>query len=118
MSLAYYLLAKYEPIRSLPAASILAMAYTEIGDPFENPSRIFKITNLTDAALFISFDGVTDHDIVGANSFTLYDYCSDRSEQGGTLEQAAGTQVWVREESTPATTGTVYVTTIYASNNI
>lgn len=110
-------LVRFEDLRSASAGTIAgAASYHAVGAVFANPARILKITNLTDANLIISFDGVADKDIVAAQSYCLYDYCSDKTDQAGTLEQQANTnRVYVRYESTLPTTGNVYVTLIYAS---
>lgn len=109
-------LVRYEPLRSLSAASIAAApTYHAIGSVFVNPVRLLKITNVTDANMIVSFNGVDDMDIVVAQSYCLYDYCSDRANQAGVLEQSANTRIYIRYESALPTVGNVYVTLIYAS---
>lgn len=110
---------RYEPRRSLGYVAIIAggAMYVPIGTAFANPPRMLKLTNLTDADLDVSFDGITDEDIVAAGQAWIYDYCSNASEQAGNLEQAAQTFLYVRVngESAAPTKKSVYVTLIYAS---
>src|SRR5574337_251097 len=95
---------RYEPLRSLGFASISG-SYAGVGTPFANPIRLLKVTNLTDAALLVSFDGVVDNDIVAANGFYLYDYSTNKADQAGFLEQPLGTRLYVKQESSAATMG-------------
>ena len=53
---------RYEPIRTMAFGAITA-AYQPVGTPLENPARILKIKNATDVVLYVSFDGVHDHEI-------------------------------------------------------
>ena len=106
---------RYETLRSLGFASISG-TYAAVGTAFANPVRILKITNTTDAALIISFDGVNNMDIVAAKSAWIHDYCSNKSINGGELDQSVGDRVWVKQVTAP-TVGTVYVTVIYASQS-
>jgi hypothetical protein len=105
---------RYEPLRSLGFASISAI-YASVGLPFSNPVRILKVTNLTDATMLVSLNGVDDHDIVPANGFFLYDYASNKANAAGLLEQPQGDRMYVKAESTLPTSGNIYVTVVYAS---
>lgn len=105
---------RFEPLRSLAFGSISG-TYAGIGAPFSHPVRLIHVTNLTDADLFISFNGTDDHAVVSNNGFFLYDYSSNKSDQCGFLEQASGERVYAREIDGSPTEGSVYVTVIYAS---
>jgi hypothetical protein len=107
---------RYEPLRSLAFGGISG-TYAAIGTTFANPVRILKITNLTDANLLISFDGVTDRDIIPANTIEVLDYGSNKADTGGQLDQSVGDRVYVKQSGGAATSGSVYVTVIYASAN-
>jgi hypothetical protein len=105
---------EFEDLRSLAFGGISG-TYAAVGLPFANPIRLLKISNFTDANLLISFNGIDNKDVVAANGFCLYDYCSNRAEQAGYLDQPAGKRLYVKQESGAATSGSVYVTVIYAS---
>ena len=60
--------------------------------------------------MYISTDGVTDHDIVPANTFVLYDVGTNKSTPVPSLELPP-TQFFAAGE---AGTGLVYVVTLYA----
>lgn len=106
----------YEPLRSLDYVDISA-DYAAVGTPFANPVRSLLVDNGTDANMIVSFDGTTDHMFVAANSGRVLDYCSNRNSMGGNLEQSAGVQVYVRQESASPSSGIFYATVIYASQN-
>ena len=106
---------RFENLRILYAGSVSVFVPTAVGLPFANPVRMLKITNLTDANLLISFNGVDFHDVVTERGFCLYDYGSNKADQPGFLEQALGDRLYVQAITAAPTTGAVYVTVIYAS---
>jgi len=101
-----------EPVRSLAFGSIDA-GYTGIGTEINNPVRILRIQNLTDALLWFSYDGVNDHEALAPNSFLLLDITANKSRDHG-YYLAEGTRVYVRRNDVPAS-GSVYVTVYYGS---
>lgn len=105
---------RYENLRTIDFGDILT-TYVLVGAPFQNPVRMMKIVNETDQGIFISFDGIDDKDYVPATSGQIYDYCSNKADSAGSLEQSAYTRIYVRSAATP-TSGSVYVTIIYASD--
>jgi len=114
MSLSSSIRIRYETLRSLAFGGISG-AYAPVGTSFAHPVRILKVTNLTDANLLISFNGIDNMDVVAAQASYVYDYASNKNDMGGSLEQPQGDRLYVKQESTAATSGSVYVTIIYAS---
>lgn len=106
---------RYEPIRSM-AFGLITAAYQPVGTPLENPVRILKIKNATDVILFISFDGVNDHEIEFASKGDVNDYGANRSPNSDLLELSAGTTIYVRAANAGAlpVSGSIYITAIYA----
>ena len=103
-----------EPIRSLGFAAIAAV-YMGIGTHIDNPVRILRIQNLTNAMLFFSYDGEHDHEVLAANSFLLLDITANKTrEQGYFL--AEGTRIHVKQIGVP-TEGSVYVTVYYGDKD-
>lgn len=105
---------RYEPLRSMSSIDVSA-DYQGVGLPFANPVRILKVTNLTNENILVSLNGIDDHDIVAANGFFLYDYCTNRSSSGGLLEQPQGDRIYVKAENSLPSIGNLYVTIVYAS---
>ena len=105
---------RYEPLRSIAFGAISGV-YASVGLPFSNPVRILKVTNLTNANILVSLNGIDDHDVVTANGFFLYDYASNKAQAAGLLEQPQGDRIYVKAESGVPTLGNLYVTIVYAS---
>lgn len=105
---------RYENLRSIAFGGISGV-YAGVGAAFANPVRLLKITNVTDADIIISFDGVNDKDIVASNTAWIHDYGSNKADTGGALDQSQGERVYVRQASAAPTVGSVYVTVIYAA---
>lgn len=105
-----------EELRSLAFGSVGA-SYAAIGSPLENPALNYKISNLTDANILVSFDGLTNHDVVAANGFVLYDVQSNHGK-GAALALRKGSQVYIKRESAAPTTGNVYLTVFYGSTEV
>lgn len=105
--------AQFDTLRSLGYASIGA-SYVIVGTTFSQPVRGIKVVNTSNANLIVSYDGLNDNDVVTANGGYVYDYASNKSEQAGNLLQPVGNGVWVKQETSAPTSGTVYVVIIYA----
>lgn len=106
---------RFEDLRILSGAS-LTPSFTGVGPSFANPVRMLKVTNLSDADLFISFDGITAKDVIASESAFIYDFCSNLTTQAGNFEFAVGNRVYVSlVDAVPTNGKDVYVTVIYAS---
>lgn len=104
--------AKFDTLRSL---NTLTSSYVAIGTALSQPGRIIKITNYSNVNILISTDGTNAHDTVGAGGFTLYDFGSDRAQNAELLEFPAGKTFYAKIESGSYTSGSVYLTEVYAS---
>lgn len=102
-----------EPARSLGFAAIGA-GYIGVGTAIENPIRILRIVNLTNANLWFSYDGINDHEAIPANGFLLLDITANKTLDEG-YYLAEGTRIYVKRIGTP-TDGSVYVTVYYGSD--
>ena len=103
-----------EPIRTLAQGSISG-TYMGIGTPLQFPSRLLFIQNLTDALLSFSFNGIDDHFILPENSNFVFDITTNTPQTLG-VYISAGTRIYVKEIGLPST-GSVYVSSFYGSNN-
>ncbi len=103
--------AYFEPLRSIAYGDV-SDSYAAIGNPLANPARQLTITNATDVDVTISFDGVNDHLYVPSKTSFLNDLGSNCSEQGGFLDIAANTTVYVATAGSPSL-GAVYVASLY-----
>ncbi len=106
---------KWEVLRSIPFGDITS-GYTLDGTPLEHPPRSVKIVNRTDSDVWISTNGIDPHISQPANSGSIYDDATNRTEQGGQFEMSAGDAFFVREVSGAPTTGAVDIEVIFASD--
>jgi hypothetical protein len=104
----------FEPIREVVFGDIGA-DYSQFGTPYLNQIRIIRIINTSNADVFISFDGTNDDIIVPSDGFVLYDYGANANFPAGILAQSKNTQVWIKLVSADATSGSVYLETVYAA---
>lgn len=111
--MAYKIRFRMDALRSLAFGGIGA-AYAAIGASFTQNVRIIKFTNLTNASVLISFNGVTDNIILPAQSFTLYDLTTNKVRDDGFFIDI-GTVVYVKQGPSGAPgSGAVYLETVYA----
>jgi hypothetical protein len=99
-----------EPLRSLAFGSIGA-TYMGVGTAIDNRARMVYISNLTDAKLFLSFDGVADHFPLPVYGFVLLDVCQNRSESDYSAI-AVGERLYAKQLDVP-TKGSIYMTVFY-----
>lgn len=100
---------EWEELRILDSAT-LSGSYVALGDPLEFPSYKLKLTNLSNRELLVSFDGTTNHDVVGPGGYWLYDFKYSQNQE----VLPARSQVYV---SGSAGTGNIYLTQIYIEQN-
>jgi hypothetical protein len=108
-------LARFEPLRSIAFGSISG-TYAAIGTAFAFAARVLIINNLTNANITISFDGINDHLAIASSTSMILDVCSDRGSNANILVIPAGTVVYVKQTSGAPTSGSVYVSVMYAQS--
>lgn len=102
-----------EPIRARDASTFNG-AFQTLGSSLTFACCLIKIVNTSNVVSSVSWDGVNTHDILPANSFALYDICSDAGSQRG-LYVAQGTQFWVSGSASVTNTGTIYLVAFHTS---
>lgn len=107
---------RYDTLRSIAFGSVTS-SYAAVGSAFTHAVRVLNIDNLTDANILVSFDGTNNHTVIPSGSGKVFDYATNRVGPVDQLEQAVGTQVYVKRESGAPTGGNVYVTVLYAAHN-
>lgn len=114
----YALKATYEPLRVIAFGAIPA-AYSPngaFGDPLAEIGRLVTIKNGTDGDIYLSLNGVDDHEWLPAATFDKNDFTSNKaSVPGGFLGIPANTQYWIRYGTAP-TTGQVTLSVVYGSS--
>jgi len=97
----------WDPLKSIDSATFDG-TYKKIGGPLEHASVILKMVNNSNVLVLVSTDGVTDIDVIPANSFWLY----DEDAAGAPSPQAVSrhTQFWVKGS---VGVGSVYLVSQY-----
>ena len=101
----------FETEQAIAFGSIGA-AFAAIGNPFTNALRQMVISNLTDQELTFSFDGTNDHITLGIDSKIVIS-SNDFSSSDVIPEFVQGTQVFVKQQILPPTTGTAVVSGLF-----
>lgn len=110
--MAYGTNAKFEPVREIAFGSIGA-AYATIGTPTTNHVRFIRLVNGTDAEVYISTDGVTDHLRLRVNESIPINLSSNKVREDG-LFLSAFTQFYAKDVAAATTTGSVWIEVVYA----
>lgn len=102
----------FDAVRTLAFGGITGV-YAAVGTALAAPARIIKIQNTTDRTIELSIDGVTTHDIIPANAFSLYDLTTNKTRDEG-IYIKIGTIFYVRRPAAEAnpTLGNVYITVL------
>lgn len=106
----HYIKAFNETLRSYDSSGGNS-TYQAIGSAFTHPIRMLKFKSDSTVDIMISYDGVTDHDIILAGDREIEDLTANKTISEG-LVRKHGTQIYA---SSAAGTGNLYVTAIYAS---
>ena len=114
MSSAISIRAVGDTVREVPSG-ILGVAYTQVGASFTHPTRIVIFQNYTDTGVMFSTNGVNDWLPLTPNGYLVLDVASNKtSTQGFSFPE--GATFYVRQLGAPATTGSVYISTVYGAS--
>jgi len=94
-------------LRSLAFGSILA-GYSAVGGAVDRPLRILRVVNGTDAAVIISFDGLTDHMAVPAGQQAQIDVTMNKVRDDGFFI-AEGTVFYAKRAAGAPSSGALYI---------
>lgn len=101
----------FEPAKSLAFGSIGA-AYMGVGTAFDKPIRLIILQNLTDAVIWLSFDGINDHVPLASISYIILDVTANKATDEGWYI-GEGTRVYAKRLSGVPASGAVYVSACY-----
>lgn len=99
--------AAFDTLRSLGFAG-MSGSYAVIGTPTTSVCAILNFKNFTNGDVIVSTDGVHDMLYIPSNSFSLYDIRTN-SPRNTDLLFSIGTQFFVKQGTTAATSGTFYI---------
>lgn len=100
------------PVQTVAFGSITG-SFVAFGAAMPAPIRILKISNTTDADIYISYDGTTVQDAIPASSGMVLDITTNKSQDVGAFI-GQGVVVYLKYVSAP-TSGNVYLSAYYAS---
>lgn len=83
-----------DTLRKIDSATFTG-AYQAVGSALTRPIRLVKFVNDSSVPVTLSWDGVTDHDYLPANSFAVFDLTSNEVRQDGWFI-GQGTQFYVK----------------------
>lgn len=114
--MAYGRKVEFEAVREVAFGGVGA-AYAALGAILSANARQIKISNATDAEIYISFDGVTDHLRIVGNSFDLWDFTTNKVRDDGFF-LANRTQIFQRRVAGAPTSGSLWVSTVIAGGGV
>jgi len=115
----YTNIVRFDKLRGIGNASITA-SYAPLGflttpatpAPFTHAMRVVHFTNTTDANVLVSFDAINDNIVIPADTFSLYDLTGNQ-DTNEAFRYQNGSQLYIKYESAPPTSGDFYVTAVY-----
>jgi len=110
--MAYGTRVKFDAIRELDFGDVSG-TYAAIGTPTTDYARIISINSSLDDEVYISTDGSTNEIRLSSNSFILLDLSSNKVRDDG-LFIPIGTQFYVKQVSGAVSSGSVWITIVYA----
>lgn len=114
--MAYGTRVAFEPIREVAFGGI-GVAYAVFGGILTDYTRLITISNGTDDAIYVSFDGINDHLRLEANTFKLFDFTANKVRDDG-LFLSQRTQVYLKRVLGAPTTGTATLEVMFAAGGI
>lgn len=105
--------ARFEPLKTIAFGAIGA-AYTAVGTPTADYTRLVSLFNTMDKDILISIDGTHDHIRLAAGSGQVFDLTTNRVNDEG-LFFSKSTQFWAKHAGVAPTSGNVWVQILYAN---
>ena len=108
--------AKFEEIREIAFGSIGA-GYTAVGAKTTDYTRLFTITNETNEAVYVSFNGIVDHLRLVSGETKMFNLTANKVRDDG-LFLPKGTLFYVKDGGSAPISGLVAIEVMYASGGI
>ena len=104
----------FEAVKTFDLATLSA-SYQLVGTVLANASVYLRIKNTSAVAVTISFDGVTDHDIIPAGEAVPYNFGSNAQSTAGDnrFALAKGTGIYAKGAAAGGAGTLLIVTSIY-----
>lgn len=92
----------------------VAAAYSAIGTSTTDYARLICMSNGTDADVYVSIDGTTNHFRIPANGFKLLDLTANK-QSNSQLYLSKGTTFYVKRVAGAPSSGVVWIEVMYGS---
>jgi len=109
--MAYGTRVAFEAVKEIAFGSVSG-SYAAVGVPLAERSRQISFNNGLDVAVYVSFDGVTDHLRMSPNTFKLLDLTANKVLDDG-LFLAKGVQIYIKEVSAVVSSGDFWAESMY-----
>jgi len=108
--------ATFETLRTFDLTT-LAATYLAVGTVLPNPSIMLKLVNTSAVPVTVSFNGVTDHDVILPASTVIYNFGSNAQSQSSDHRLALPeTTVYVRGAAVGGAGTLFHVVSVYQGN--
>lgn len=114
--MAYGRRVEFEAVREVAFGGIGA-GYAALGTAVSDNVRMISISNATNADVYISFDGTTNHIRLAANSFKLFDFTANKVREDGFF-LANQTTIYQKRVSGAPTSGSLWVEVVVGAGGI
>ena len=91
-------------------ATGLTANYQPINAGFTDPGMVMHIVNTSDVSVMISYDGVTDHDVILEDNEVVYNMQLNNQPSDLIAEEHTGTVVYVKQILGAGKGGDIYLT--------
>ena len=108
--------AQFDAVRELAFGGISG-TYAVVGTPLTDHARIVRIVNSTNAEVYISIDGTTNHIRMAAGSFVLFDFSTNRIQDDG-LFLSVGVQFYAKQVTGAPGSGSVWIEVVSAIGGV
>jgi len=114
--MAYGRRVEFEAVREAAFGAIGA-AYTALGTALIDNARIISFYNTTDAEVYISFDGVTNHIRLASGTFQVFDLTANKVRDDGYFV-ANGTVIFQSRVAGAPTSGALWAEVVIAAGGV
>lgn len=108
--------ATFEAVREVAFGSI-GSSYAALGSALTDHARLVRFVNTSDAEVYISLDGSTNHIRLGMGSFFLIDLTANKVRDDGFFI-SVGTIFYQKYVSGAPTSGNLWIEVLYAEGGI
>ena len=115
--MAYGIRADFEAVREVAFGGVGA-AYAALGTGTDDYIRIVSIINSTDADIYVSTDGTTNHFRIASGTGQIIDLTTNRASKATGLFLERGTIFYQKHAGVAPTSGNLWIQTVFADGGV